>query len=107
MVIRQIHQIITRHQATYEARNDLGQIVHPPLRHGEWKLQPNHVQRPDGTLLEYSPPGQVQPQLERLVELYTTAKGEHPYGRPGCTTSSSGSTRSRTATGGLREHSRC
>jgi Fic family protein len=81
MVIRQIHQIITRNQPTYEALNHLGQIVHPPLRHGEWKLQPNHVQRPDGTLLEYAPPEQVQPQLERLVELYKTDEGGHPIVR--------------------------
>ena len=46
--IRELHQAITRHQATYEARNDLGQILQVPLRHGEWKTQPNHVIRPGG-----------------------------------------------------------
>src|ERR1022692_1641749 len=81
MMIRQIHQIIPRTQPTYEALNHLGQTVPPPLRHGEWKLLPNHVLRPDGTLLEYAPPEQVQPQLERLVDLYMTDKGEHPIVR--------------------------
>jgi hypothetical protein len=58
--IRRLHLLITRHQATYEARNDLGQIMQAPLRHGEWKLHPNHVRRADGTLLEYTPPEQVR-----------------------------------------------
>lgn len=76
--IRELHQAITKHQATYEARNDLGQIPQVPLRHGEWKTQPNHVIRPDGSLLEYVPPEQVQPQMERLVKLYADAAVLHP-----------------------------
>jgi Fic family protein len=76
--IRELHQAITRHQATYEARNDLGQVLQVPLRHGEWKSQPNHAIRPDGSILEYVPPEHVQPQMERLVELYTAAAELHP-----------------------------
>jgi Fic family protein len=76
--IRELHQAITRHQATYEARNDLGQLLQVPLRHGEWKTQPNHVVRPDGSLLEYVPPEQVQPQMERLVKLYADTTALHP-----------------------------
>jgi hypothetical protein len=79
--IRRLHLLITRHQATYEARNDLGQIVQAPLRHGEWKLRPNHVRRPDGALLEYTPPEQVQPQIERLIELYSATGDAHPVVR--------------------------
>jgi Fic/DOC family len=81
MAIRQLHELITRHQVTYEARNALGQIVHPPLRHGEWKLQPNHVRRPDGTLLEYVPPEPVQPQIERLIDVYGQTEAAHPVVR--------------------------
>src|SRR6266542_2925498 len=76
--IRELHQAITRHQATYEARNELGQVLQVPLRHGQWKTQPNHVVRPDGSLLEYVPSDHVQPQMERLVELYEETAQLHP-----------------------------
>jgi Fic family protein len=76
--IRELHQAITRHQVTYEARNHLGQVLQVPLRHGEWKTQPNHVIRPDGSLLEYTPPEHVQPQMERLVQLYADTSALHP-----------------------------
>ncbi len=76
--IRELHQAITRHQATYEARNSLGQVLQVPLRHGEWKSQPNHVIRSDGSVLEYTPPEHVQPQMERLVKLYADTSVLHP-----------------------------
>ena len=75
--IRQLHEAITRHQATYEARDSLGQVVQLPLRHGQWKLQPNHVWREDGTLLQYTPPEHVQAELERLVDLHAETSGAH------------------------------
>lgn len=53
----------------------------PPLRHGEWKLRPNHVLRQDGTLLQYTPPEHVQSEMERLVELYSETTSDHPVVR--------------------------
>ncbi len=79
--VRELHHAVCRAQATYEARNDFGQVLPVPLHHGTWKLQPNHVRRQDGTLLEYTPPEHVQPQMERLIELYQEASGEHPVVR--------------------------
>jgi len=77
-LIRELHIAITRAQATYEATDSLGRKVSVPLHHGEWKKQPNHVERPDGTLLEYTPPEHVQAEMERLVELYEVMTNEHP-----------------------------
>jgi Fic family protein len=79
--IRRLHRLITRHQATYEAHDSLGRLVQAQLHHGEWKAQPNHVQRPDGSLLEYAPPEQVQPQIERLIQLYGSTSSAHPVVR--------------------------
>ncbi len=79
--IRRLHELITRHQATYEARDSLGRIVQAPLHHGQWKLQPNHVRRPDDSLLEYTPPEQVQSQIELLIELYGQTADSHPVVR--------------------------
>src|SRR5258708_10630822 len=46
-LVRELHQLITRHQATYTATDPLGNRVEAALRHGEWKRWPNHVPRPD------------------------------------------------------------
>jgi hypothetical protein len=77
-LIRELHIAITRSQAVYEATDSLGRKVLVPLHHGEWKTQPNHVERPDGTLLEYTPPEHVHAEMERLVEFYRAATDEHP-----------------------------
>jgi hypothetical protein len=77
-LIRRLHSAITSHQTTYEATNDLGQVVQATLHHGQWKVLPNYVRRPDGTFFEYVPPEQVQSQLERLIELNDQAANAHP-----------------------------
>ncbi|GHJ49744.1 hypothetical protein Cs7R123_70860 [Catellatospora sp. TT07R-123] len=79
--IRELHQLITAHQPVYDARDALGRAVQVPLPRGEWKTQPNHVRRPDGSLLEYTPPEHVPAQMERLVELYRQTEGAHPVVR--------------------------
>ena len=77
-VIRELHQIITRNQATYEARDQFGRMFDRPLRHGDWKQHANHVRRPDGSLLEYTPPEHVRAELDRLIDLYQGATDAHP-----------------------------
>jgi len=67
-VIRELHTIITRHQSTYEARDQLGRIFQAPLRHGEWK---NHD----------CLPLQVQSEMERLIKLYEDEADAHPLVR--------------------------
>ncbi len=79
--VRELHHALCRTQATYEACNDLGQILQRPLHHGTWKEQPNHVRRQDGTLLEYTPPEHVQSQMEQLLHLHEEAADEHPVMR--------------------------
>lgn len=76
--VRQLHTAISRHQRTYAATDPLGNPVQAPLHHGKWKTWANHVRRPDGTLLEYTPPEHVQSQMERMVELYGEQADAHP-----------------------------
>jgi Fic family protein len=80
-VIRELHAMMTRHQATYEARDLLGRTVAAPLRHGDWKLQANHVRRPDGSLLEYCPPEHVSAEMDMLIVYYQEAADAHPIMR--------------------------
>lgn len=76
--IRELHAAITRSQATYEAHDQFGRPVNPPLIHGDWKREPNHVRRPDGTLLEYTPPEHVQSEMDALVEMHEDQSNLHP-----------------------------
>jgi Fic family protein len=79
--IRQLHALICQEQSTYEARDQFGRVVHATLHCGQWKTHRNHVTRHDGSLLEYTPPEQVQPQMERLIDLYANSVDVHPVVR--------------------------
>jgi fido (protein-threonine AMPylation protein) len=68
--IRELHHAITRTQDTYVVTDPLGRVTESPLPKGEWKTQPNHVQRQDNTLLEYAPPAQVASEIDRLVAIW-------------------------------------
>lgn len=77
-VIRHLHGIIMQHQQTHETHDQSGRAVQAPLHHGEWRRHPNHIFRPDGVLLEYCPPEQVESQIDELVRLYEQAESAHP-----------------------------
>ncbi|MFF0146444.1 Fic/DOC family protein [Amycolatopsis sulphurea] len=77
-LIKQLHIALTKLQPTYTATAPTGQVFQATLHHGEWKQQPNHVRRPDGSLLEYAPPEQVASQMDRLVELYQQYDNKDP-----------------------------
>lgn len=76
--VRELHVALCRQQVTYEARNSLGQVFQATLHHGEWKTQPNHVRRPDDTLLEYTPPEHVPAEMERLLAIHESIGDLHP-----------------------------
>jgi Fic family protein len=79
--IRQLHDLITRHQLTYEARDQFGRVVNKALQHGAWKTDSNRVRRDDGTVVEFAPPAQVQPAMEALLRSYEESAGVHPLVR--------------------------
>jgi Fic family protein len=65
--IRELHQLLTRHQSTTEAVDGLERRVDVPLQHGVWKSLPNNPRRPDGTVHEYAPPEIVPSEIDNLV----------------------------------------
>jgi Fic family protein len=77
-LIKQLHIALTRRQPAYTASGPGGVVFQATLHHGQWKTQPNSVTRPDGSTLEYTPPDQVAPQMERLVELYKQTEEQDP-----------------------------
>ena len=68
--IRQLHQIFTRHQDTYQAVDRFGNEVHPILDKGGFKKLPNNPTRADGSIHEYCPPEQVDSELDNLLYFY-------------------------------------
>lgn len=79
--VKELHAAITRSQATYDARDQLGHLVQRPLLHGAWKEFRNDVVRADGSRLEYTPPEHVQSEMERLLAFYDDAADSHPVVR--------------------------
>jgi Fic family protein len=79
--IRELHDLITRHQSTYEAKDQFGRVVQVPLVHGAWKTQPNHAIRDDGARVEFAPPEQVQSAMQTLLDQYEEAAASHPIVR--------------------------
>ncbi|WP_291410824.1 Fic family protein [Actinophytocola sp.] len=77
-LIKELHVALTRNQATYTATGPTGMVFEATLHHGEWKKQPNHVTRSDGSRLEYTPPEQVASQLDQLIQLYHTYENRDP-----------------------------
>jgi prophage maintenance system killer protein len=80
-VIRQLHELITRHQTSYEAKDQFNRVVLVPMPHGEWKRQANHAVRPDGTIIAFAPPEQVESAIEQLLRGYADSVDAHPIVR--------------------------
>ena len=74
--IRQLHQIFTSHQDTYEAVDQFGNVVHPKLDKGGFKTLPNNPTRADGSVHEYCPPEQVDSELDNLLYFYNESQNE-------------------------------
>jgi Fic family protein len=77
-VILELHAILTRHQETTPAVDQLGRRIEIPLRRGAFKLLPNNPKRPDGGIHEYSPPEQVDSEIEMLLKLLQEYSNEPP-----------------------------
>ena len=72
--IKELHQVLTAHQPTYEAIDTLGNHVVRELPRGIWKSLPNNVgNSKDGCYFEFCPPEHVDAEIERLLRLH----GEH------------------------------
>lgn len=75
--VKELHALMTRHQATAAGRDQFGSQVEVLLIHGDWKLLPNNPTRPDGTVHEYCPPEQVAHEMERLINLHRRHQAEN------------------------------
>jgi hypothetical protein len=65
--LRELHQLITRTQSTMDAVTSEGTQISVSMAHGEFKKWPNNPSRSNGTIAEYAPPEQVEPEIDTLV----------------------------------------
>lgn len=68
--IRQLHQVITRHQDTYQAVDQFGSRFDTQLDKGGFKKWPNNPTRLDRGVHEYCPPEQVDSEMNNLLYFY-------------------------------------
>ncbi|TAK37234.1 MAG: Fic family protein [Saprospiraceae bacterium] len=68
--IKELHQLITRHQDTAEGRDQFGNRLQIPLLKGAFKESENNPTRPDGTRFIYCPPIHVEAEMDSLVAIY-------------------------------------
>ncbi|MBI2920507.1 MAG: Fic family protein [Planctomycetes bacterium] len=74
--VRELHQVLTRHQETVTGINGSGKRREFELVRGDWKKWPNNPRRPDGTIHEYCPPEQVESEMDRLLQLHQQQRAD-------------------------------
>ena len=77
-LLHELHVILTRHQDTTTAADQLGNRFEIPLLRGKFKEQPNNPKRPDETIHEYCPPIHVDSEVDRLLGLLQQYSNEDP-----------------------------
>lgn len=79
-MVKQLHQLVTRHQDTAEGRDAFGTKRKIPLLKGKFKELENNPTRADGTKILYCPPEHVDSEMDTLVDTYNrlTDEGVHP-----------------------------
>lgn len=77
--IKQLHQLVTRHQETAEGRDSLGNKTKIDLLRGAYKIRENNPMRGDGMLIQYCPPDHVAAEMDRLVAIYDQLVDENVH----------------------------
>jgi len=68
--IKELHAVLTASQKSTDAIDQFGNRVQVPLRHGDYKLNPNNPRRADGSTHEYCPPEHVAAEMDRMIEMH-------------------------------------
>jgi Fic family protein len=68
--IHELHAALLAHQDTTVVMDQFGKLFEARLQKGIYKQRPNNPMRPDGVIHQYSPPEQVDPEMERLLQMH-------------------------------------
>ena len=74
--LKELHHLLTRHQAGAPGIDSRGRRVQIDLLRGEYKIRPNNPRREDGLIHEYCPPEQVRSEMDRLFGMYEEFKAK-------------------------------
>ena len=77
--IKELHQLVTRHQIHAEGRDQFGTKTKIVLLKGKYKEWENNPTRDDGTLILYCPPVHVVSEMESLVTIYNDLVGKNTH----------------------------
>jgi Fic family protein len=68
--IHELHAALLRHQNTTVVMDQFGELFEARLSKGRYKERPNNPKRPDGYVHQYSPPEQVDSEIEKLLIMH-------------------------------------
>jgi Fic family protein len=68
--IHELHAALLRHQDKSLNMDQFGNLFEAQLVTGRYKDRPNNPKRPDGSVHQYCPPEQVEPEMERLLAMH-------------------------------------
>jgi Fic family protein len=68
--IRELHDVLTRHQPHAESTDRHGNSVRAEMIRGDWKQLPNALALVDGSVREACPPHLVQDEMARLLDMH-------------------------------------
>ncbi|HWZ44098.1 MAG TPA: Fic family protein [Candidatus Saccharimonadales bacterium] len=68
--IHELHAALLRHQETAVMKDQFGNLFASKLLRGKYKERPNNPKKPDGTMHQYCPPEQADPEMERLLAMH-------------------------------------
>lgn len=69
--IKELHQLITKHQDYTVAIDTLGNKVNVKLLKGQFKQMENNPRREDGRVFKYCPPLQVDSEMDKLIQIHS------------------------------------
>ncbi|MCL4776534.1 MAG: Fic family protein [Gammaproteobacteria bacterium] len=68
--IKEMHQLMTRHQDATDAQDQFGQRVKVALERGAWRKQPTKVERLDSNIYECCLPEHIAAAMDELIRLF-------------------------------------
>jgi fido (protein-threonine AMPylation protein) len=68
--VHELHSALLRHQETTVVMDQFGKLFEAQLVKGKYKQRPNNPKKPDGSIHQYCPPEQVDPEMERLLTMH-------------------------------------
>jgi Fic family protein/predicted XRE-type DNA-binding protein len=77
--IRQLHKLLLKESYQQPSYGRDGEVVYRLIRVGEYKRQPNHVRKADGSTHAYAEPGEVPARIGDLLNWYDVVKNETAY----------------------------